>query len=63
MKLALPVFTLALAAIAAATAVPDCNSCTSLLEFCFKNGHTPGQTGCLQTCREHVCHRTPAVSF
>ncbi|KZM22478.1 uncharacterized protein EKO05_0000807 [Ascochyta rabiei] len=37
----------------------DCGYCTGMLDFCFKNGHTQGQEGCKQTCREHVCHRTP----
>ncbi|KAF1361505.1 hypothetical protein EJ07DRAFT_112131 [Lizonia empirigonia] len=40
----------------------DCGYCTGMLDFCFKNGHTQGQEGCKQTCREHVCHRTPEVS-
>ncbi|KAH9880353.1 hypothetical protein IAQ61_000644 [Plenodomus lingam] len=34
----------------------DCGACTRLYDFCVKNGHTKGQTGCMQTCREHVCH-------
>lgn len=29
----------------------------------MQNGHTRGQEGCKQTCREHVCHRTPKVSL
>ncbi|KAH6629514.1 hypothetical protein C7974DRAFT_394649 [Boeremia exigua] len=37
----------------------DCNYCTGMLDFCFQNGHTSGQEGCKQTCREHVCHRKP----
>ncbi|KAJ4363829.1 hypothetical protein N0V95_000897 [Ascochyta clinopodiicola] len=37
----------------------DCGYCTGMLDFCFQNGHTRGQEGCKQTCREHVCHRTP----
>lgn len=27
----------------------------------MQNGHTRGQEGCKQSCREHVCHRTPEV--
>ncbi|KAF1850782.1 uncharacterized protein K460DRAFT_361548 [Cucurbitaria berberidis CBS 394.84] len=30
-----------------------------MYDFCVKNGHSTGQTGCTQTCREHVCHRNP----
>ncbi|KAF2628973.1 hypothetical protein BU25DRAFT_447489 [Macroventuria anomochaeta] len=64
----------AVSAISAAQAAPelvvrdtpqgtiDCNYCTGMLDFCFKNGHTQGQEGCKQTCREHVCHRTPEVN-
>ncbi|KAJ4988443.1 hypothetical protein SVAN01_06060 [Stagonosporopsis vannaccii] len=37
----------------------DCNYCIGMLNFCFENGHSTGQEGCKQTCREHVCHRTP----
>ncbi|KAF3041934.1 hypothetical protein E8E12_007940 [Didymella heteroderae] len=37
----------------------DCGYCTGMLGFCLQNGHTRGQEGCKQTCREHVCHRTP----
>lgn len=27
----------------------------------MQNGHSRGQEGCKQTCREHVCHRAPGV--
>ncbi|CAO2653785.1 Nn.00g031960.m01.CDS01 [Neocucurbitaria sp. VM-36] len=37
----------------------DCGWCTSMYDFCVHNGHSAGQTGCMQTCREHVCHRNP----
>jgi len=33
----------------------DCRACTRSYDFCIKNGLTEGQTGCMQTCREHVC--------
>ncbi|KAH8723671.1 hypothetical protein GQ44DRAFT_773817 [Phaeosphaeriaceae sp. PMI808] len=36
----------------------NCDSCISRYKSCFENGHTHGQTGCAQTCREHVCHQT-----
>ncbi|KAH9870987.1 hypothetical protein J1614_006561 [Plenodomus biglobosus] len=35
----------------------DCGACARSYDFCVKNGHTEGQTGCKQTCLEHVCHR------
>lgn len=35
----------------------DCSACTRSYDFCVKNGHTKGQEGCLQTCREHVCFK------
>ncbi|KAI4699003.1 hypothetical protein J4E81_004894 [Alternaria sp. BMP 2799] len=34
----------------------NCDFCLERYEFCLKNGHTEGQTGCKQTCVEHVCH-------
>ncbi|KAL6704907.1 hypothetical protein ACN47E_007452 [Coniothyrium glycines] len=37
----------------------DCAHCHGMYDFCAKNGHTPGQTGCLTTCREHVCAKDP----
>ncbi|KAF3052293.1 hypothetical protein E8E11_004221 [Didymella keratinophila] len=37
----------------------DCGFCTGMFDFCVQNGHTRGQEGCKQSCREHVCHRTP----
>lgn len=44
----------------------EVSGCTPLLPRSFntdlmQNGHTQGQEGCKQTCREHVCHRTPEV--
>ncbi|CAG5153375.1 uncharacterized protein ALTATR162_LOCUS3150 [Alternaria atra] len=35
---------------------PNCDFCFQRFDFCVKNGHTEGQTGCKQTCVEHVCH-------
>ncbi|KAI8941708.1 hypothetical protein NX059_002916 [Plenodomus lindquistii] len=35
----------------------DCDACTRSYNFCVDNGHTEGQTGCKQTCREHVCYQ------
>ncbi|KAF7679183.1 hypothetical protein GT037_002931 [Alternaria burnsii] len=34
----------------------NCDFCFERFDFCIKNGHTEGQTGCKQTCVEHVCH-------
>ncbi|KAH7371442.1 hypothetical protein BKA66DRAFT_572929 [Pyrenochaeta sp. MPI-SDFR-AT-0127] len=44
-----------------ARADADCGWCTGEYDFCAKYGHTEGQEGCLQTCREHVCHRNPEL--
>ncbi|KAH6868564.1 hypothetical protein BKA58DRAFT_441007 [Alternaria rosae] len=58
-------FVLAATIVSAATPADDsttlvardanCDFCLDRYNFCLKNGHTEGQTGCKQTCVEHVC--------